>query len=133
MRANRGFYNFDDTQLPEDFTAPGDTPNQVRQYDDFSKDPYVYKLLELTEKLDIQVMLVIPPARRNHFRQYRETPEQLQRILDRFSNVHARNNELRLLYYENRYFCDPDHLNVDGAQKYTRQLAKRFRQLFYDQ
>ena len=132
MRKNRGFYNFDDTQLSEDFTAPGDTPGQVRKYDDFSEDPYVYKLLDLTQKLDVEVMLVIPPVRRNHFRQYQKTPEQFRRIFEEYSNVHAWNGKLRLLYYENRYFCDPDHLNVHGAERYTRQLANRFRELFYE-
>ncbi|MFO7939143.1 MAG: hypothetical protein R6U66_05280 [Bacteroidales bacterium] len=136
MIAQKGYYfiqeqaKFPDGRLPEDYTAPTDCDTCIKQMPNPFSDPYVEKFFDLTEKKNIQVMLVNYPQRRGSSAQYTETPEQLIQLTKIYAHVSLPPEGWKIPFYDNRYFSDPHHLNIQGSNDYTRKIAHSFRKRY---
>jgi hypothetical protein len=138
MIAQKGYYfiqeqsKFPEGSLPEDYTAPSDCDTCIKQMPNPFSDPYVEKFFDLTEKKNIQVMLVTYPMRRGSLAQYPETPKQLKDLTKNYSHVSLPPEGWQIPFYDNRYFSDPHHLNIEGSTDYTKRIANSFREKYFN-
>ncbi len=136
MIAQKGYYfiqeqsKFPEGRLPEDYTAPTDCDTCIKQMPNPFSDPYVEKFFDLTEKKNIQVMLVTYPMRRGSLAQYTETPQPLIDLTEKYPHIALPPEGWKIPFYDNRYFSDPHHLNVQGSNDYTQKIAHSFRNRF---
>ena len=98
------------------------------QFDPFM-DPYVEKFFDLAREYNIAVQIIEPPYRVNQFRQYERMPRQYCDILERYKNVVITPRGWKAKFYDNRYFSDLVHLNPEGAERFTAEMAAEFQQI----
>lgn len=93
---------------------------------------YLYKLLELCEKENINVILLQPALNEttylsineNYVKEYTEYIEEIQ---EAFDNITC---ETALRCYDNVYFGDVSHLNAVGANKFSEEIRKTYSEIF---
>lgn len=130
LRIDRGYYfiksqsHYPGDRLPEDYTLPTDRPNDVAKRDVNPSDPQFARLMRLAEEFDFQVLLVPVACRRGEFAEPPAVDAEAARRLASFSRAHVVGPAYLLL--DLQYFSDPVHLNIRGAEQYSRRLAALF-------
>ncbi len=127
MIIDRGFYSIsnqgknDSLFMPENYIDSTDNNEELRTYGNFG-DPYLKKFLNLTKEREIKVLLVNYPVRKNRFKEIEAIHPEIQKILDNNSHIRFSEEGWKSKIYKNKYFADPKHLNMSGAEKYTREI-----------
>jgi hypothetical protein len=135
MIEDRGYYfireqsRFPGGKLPENFRAESDCPDCQKKLYDPEIDVYVDKFFNLTQKLDIEVLLIMHPVREGAYKQFDSTPEPVKKLLSQYENISIP-SKLELPFYENKYFSDPHHLNNQGAIRFTSEIAETFSSIY---
>lgn len=136
MLGDRGYYfimeqsKFPDGRLPDDYSEESDCSDcEMKMYDPES-DVYVDKFFSLTREYDIQVLLVSHPVREGKYGQFEETPEPIRKLQNMYNNVSIPSEGWKIPFFENKYFSDPHHLNKSGAEKFSREIADLFREVY---
>ncbi|MEO8165265.1 MAG: hypothetical protein ABI619_07690 [Betaproteobacteria bacterium] len=132
MLDQRGYYfiagqsHFPDNRLPPDYSLPTDAPDELHPSRAVSTTSRSFvRLAELAKKYDFQVYVVPDHMRMAAFA---EPPPEDSAAVESLSG-HERFYAIGPAYwrYPNRFFADAVHLNEEGADKYTRQLAELLR------
>lgn len=130
MRAERGYYfiksqsHYADDRLPEGYSLPTDRPDQVSKRDIDPSDPQFRRLMDLAEKYNFEVMLVPIAYRRGEYAEPPAVDEEAAAVLKSYPRAHVIGPAYWI--YELQDFSDPVHLNIPGAERYSKQLAALF-------
>lgn len=112
---------FPGDRLPDDFRLPRDDPDlvQVREYSALTEPAQALRRLAIRYGITV---LLIPPA----LREYSLAPSSSDpaRIPPTYPIVVCGPD---YIMYPNRYFSDFVHMNREGAERYTRELAALLR------
>lgn len=135
MGNNRGYYFireqalFPDEKLPDNFHE-GLHPELEMVIGDPFQDPYVQKFFDLAKEQKIKVLLIHSPFRFGRLKQFSSLPDYYEAVLAKYDNVFVAKNGWKFKYYQNSFFSDQVHMNFEGAVKYTKDIAKEFREVF---
>lgn len=135
MARDRGYYFikeqalFADDKLPDNFSE-GLAPERELRIGNPFLDPYVQQFFDLTRKSGIKVLLIHSPFRYGRLKQFSKIPYYYEIILNNYDNVFVAENGWKFKYYQNHFFSDKVHMNRKGAQEYTKDIAKEFKEVF---
>jgi len=130
LQSEHGYYfiksqsHYAGDRLPDDYTLPTDRPNEVMKRPIDPADAEFVRLMRLADKYDFQVVLVPVAFRRGEFAAPPDADSEAANILRTYKRAHVIGPAYWI--YETREFSDPVHLNPEGAERYTRQLAALF-------
>lgn len=133
MVQDRGYYRIVEQarpsgRLPDDFRSEADGGEEGAQYPD--RDSYVSSFFRLAQKRGIRVLLIETPLRAGQLRERTALPLWYRKLLADYPNVRMARGGWRHRFYENCLFADPTHLNRTGAERFTREIADEFVQVF---
>lgn len=112
-------------RLPDEYRLPTDKPHEILKRDIDTADPQFAKLMQLAEKFDFQVLLVPVVLRRGEFAEPPPTDLDAALLLKPHPRAHVIGPPY--LIYDPAEFSDPVHLNIPGANRYSKQVATLFR------
>lgn len=130
LQNERGYYfiksqsHYPGDRLPDGYVLPTDRPDDVMKRSIDLADPEFIRLMRLAEKYDFQVVLVPVAFRRGEFAAPPDSDSEAAKILRSYKRAHVVGPAYWL--YEAQEFSDPVHLNRQGAERYTKQLAAVF-------
>lgn len=114
--------------LPDDFTHPDDTPDEVRPRVIIPTGRRFARLRELADKYNVRFYFV-PSYVREH---YAAPPPPIntttQKDFKNYPNFQVIGPDY--FRYPNRLFCDRVHVNEEGAKRYTQDLWETTKSLF---
>jgi hypothetical protein len=55
-----------------------------------------------------------------------ESPPFFRYIVKQYPNVRMTEGGWKRKFYDNRWFSDPNHLNTEGAERFTREVYAEF-------
>jgi hypothetical protein len=131
IRDERGYYfiksqsHYSGDQLPDGYALPTDRPNETMKRVIDPSAPQFSRLMQLAERYDFQVLLVPVAFRRGEFDAPPAVDNEAVRQLSPFPRAHVIGPAYWI--YEAQYFSDPVHLNIQGADRYSKQLAALFK------
>ena len=84
---------------------------------------YTEKLIQLAKKNNVNVYVVIPPFSQD----YKSSIPEYNELFSGIIQLCNKNNVKLISFYNsseytNEYFYDTDHLNLNGAKKFTKEL-----------
>jgi hypothetical protein len=126
MRAARGYYfivdqsHFPDHRLPNEFAAPGDTPDKPVRPRSAPDGPLKERLLAFMERAGTKIAFVPYYVRENSRAQ---PPPHNTPLAEQVSSAGVVVLGPDYYRFPNRYFSDIVHLNAEGAREYTLRLA----------
>lgn len=126
---NRGTAGYD-AELAEGTAAEAPDPADIM---DLRKDPYIKKFFDLTRERNIPVLLIETPVLQGFFQQRTAIPPYYQELRSRYPNVFQAESGWKFKYYPNNLFFDSGHLNMKGAQVFTKEIYSEFQEVFGDQ
>ena len=123
---DKGYYfiksqsHFPGDQLPSDYRLPTDNSERTPAFNADVNNTGCLRLLQLAKKYHFEILLA-PVAYREG--EYRPAPAGYPTVpgggaIDRIKILQP-----GYFVYPARYFSDPVHLNPNGAERYTRELA----------
>ncbi|SFK13635.1 hypothetical protein [Methylocapsa palsarum] len=130
MREERGYYfiksqsHYAGDRLPDGYSLPTDTPNKVATRNVDTNDPYFQRLMRLADQYDFQIVLIPTAYRPGEFAEAPPIDAESVKALKSFPRVHVVGPAYWI--YDLAEFSDPVHLNMHGAERYSKQLAALF-------
>ena len=131
LKSDHGYYFirsqslYPDNCLPDDYRLPTDRPNDAypRRVDVESEE--FVRLVQLAETYDFEIVVVPVAYRKGEFAPPPGEDREMIATLRPFDRIRVLGPPY--LLYEPSAFSDPVHLNMSGAERYTREIAALFR------
>jgi len=93
-------------------------------------DPFVDKFFQLTRRKGIKVMLISGYFKKGEREQIQAVPALWEGLRKKYDNVYFANEGYKVRFYDPEYFADTWHLNEEGAEIYTKDIAGEFKSVF---
>jgi hypothetical protein len=118
-------------RLPDDYVfrkkgvSDGESDGELAETD----DPFIDLFFTLALKNNIKVIMVADYMIAGERQQMQSLPDAWKRLKEKYSNVYFADNGYKMKFYEPKCFSDPAHLNNEGMQLYTREIAEEFKRV----
>jgi hypothetical protein len=135
LKINRGYYYIIEQaaiggKLPDDFTPKRNEKKRPKMTD---YDPFAERFFKLAEEHNIKIMLIesyqLSYKGRKIDSENHKIPQSWISLKKRYENIGFSKNGFRPKLYPAHFFSDPTHLNPEGAERYTMEIAQEFREV----
>jgi hypothetical protein len=128
--ADRGYYfiksesHYPGDRLPDDYALPTDRPGEVLKRTIDPSDPGFARLMRLADRYDFQIVVVPVAFRRGAYAEPPDVDSDATAAMKPYPRVHVIGPAYWV--YPVSQFSDPIHLNMRGADRYSKDLARSF-------